>query len=328
MSAVTQAFQFIAALSPSGALCFGMTELPAPEHVSGAAAPKGLGDGERRLRDVWQRFGMSGDARGTSGIAPKVLAYGFMIAAVLVGAVNIINVITIQHDAPRLGIVGPIIWEGTSWVTFLLFLWIPWLAWRVAPPNARPYWRLLLHGPAALVFSLCHVGGFLLLRKLAYWLAGSHYGFGAPFADQFLYELRKDAFGYVLFVGGFTLLAHLLRQQRNETVRDTQLFDIRDGQRLIRVPVDDILAVTSAGNYVEFLLRDGRRPLMRSPLSSIESEFAPRGFVRTHRSWVVNASAVTGLKPEGSGDYTVELGTAAAPLSRRYPAALAQLRGD
>jgi DNA-binding LytR/AlgR family response regulator len=65
---------------------------------------------------------------------------------------------------------------------------------------------------------------------------------------------------------------------------------------------------------------------MRSPLSVIETEFAPRGFVRTHRSWVVNASAVTGLKPEGSGDYTVELGAVAAPLSRRYPQALVQLR--
>jgi hypothetical protein len=209
-----------------------------------------------------------------------------------------------------------------------LFLWLPWLAWRAAPPNARPHWRLLLHVPAALIFSLCHVGGFLLLRKLVYWFLGSHYGFGAPFPDQFLYELRKDAFGYLLFVGAFTLLAHLLRQQHQEPAREMQLFDIRDGARLIRIPVDDILAVTSAGNYVEFLLRDGRRPLMRTPLSAIESEFAPRGFVRTHRSWVVNGRAVTGLKPEGSGDYTVELGAVAAPLSRRFPQALAQLRGD
>jgi DNA-binding LytR/AlgR family response regulator len=200
------------------------------------------------------------------------------------------------------------------------------LAWRVAPPNTRPYWRLLLHVPAALIFSFFHVGGFLLLRKLIYWLAGSHYGFGAPFADQFVYELRKDAFGYVLFVGAFTLLAHLLRQKPQEFARESQVFDIRDGARLIRVRMDEIVAVTSAGNYVEFLLRDGRRPLMRSPLSVIETEFAPRGFVRTHRSWVVNASAVTGLKPEGSGDYTVELGAVAAPLSRRYPQALVQLR--
>ncbi len=305
-----------------------MTELPVPEHGSAAVRPKERGDGKRRRGDVWLRRGMSGDAAGTNGNARQVLAYGFVIAAVLVGAVNIINIITIQHDDPQLGLLAPVIWEGTSWVTILLFLWIPWLAWRVAPPTARPYWRLLLHLPAALIFSLCHVGGFLLLRKLIYSLAGSHYGFGEPFAGQFLYELRKDVFGYVLFAGAFTLLAHLLRREDQGRARDTPWFDIRDGARLIRIPVDDILAVTSAGNYVEFLLRDGRRPLMRTPLSAIESEFASRGFVRTHRSWVVNAGAVTGLTPEGSGDYTVELGGVAAPLSRRYPQALAQLRGD
>jgi DNA-binding LytR/AlgR family response regulator len=176
------------------------------------------------------------------------------------------------------------------------------------------------------VFALCHVGGFVLLRKLIYWMAGDAYRFGS-FVPHFLYELRKDALGYALFIAGFALIEQLLRQQRLiETPGQSLTFDIRDGARMTRVRMDEIVAVTSAGNYVEFLLRDGRRPLMRMPLSSIEAEFASRGFVRTHRSWVVNATAVTGLKPEGSGDYTVELGSVTAPVSRRYPQALAQLR--
>jgi DNA-binding LytR/AlgR family response regulator len=94
------------------------------------------------------------------------------------------------------------------------------------------------------------------------------------------------------------------------------------------VRLTDILAVTSAGNYVEFLLGDGRRLLMRSALSAVESDLADRGFVRTHRSWLVNEKAVTGLTPEGSGDYGVALGSLTAPLSRRFPAALARLRGE
>jgi DNA-binding LytR/AlgR family response regulator len=35
---------------------------------------------------------------------------------------------------------------------------------------------------------------------------------------------------------------------------------------------------------------------------------------------------MTALTPEGSGDYTVELGTLSVPLSRRFPEALAKLR--
>jgi DNA-binding LytR/AlgR family response regulator len=105
------------------------------------------------------------------------------------------------------------------------------------------------------------------------------------------------------------------------------MFDIRDGARLVRTPIPDILAVRSAGNYAEFLLADGRRPLTRSSLTALEGELAAHAFVRTHRSWLVNSARVTGLRPEGSGDYAVELGAVEAPLSRRYPEALALLRG-
>jgi DNA-binding LytR/AlgR family response regulator len=40
----------------------------------------------------------------------------------------------------------------------------------------------------------------------------------------------------------------------------------------------------------------------------------------------VNSARVTGLRPEGSGDYAVELGAVEAPLSRRFREALAVLR--
>ena len=160
------------------------------------------------------------------------------------------------------------------------------------------------------------------------WL-GAHYDYG-NFVTQYFYEFGKDALGYAgLFVAGFTLVDHLLRQQAliAEPAR-ARTFDIRDGAKLTRVRLDDIFAIASAGNYVEFVLRDGRRMLMRSPLSALELELAARGFVRTHRSWLVNAEQVTALKPEGSGDYAVELPTLTVPLSRRFPEALAKLRRE
>ena len=43
--------------------------------------------------------------------------------------------------------------------------------------------------------------------------------------------------------------------------------------------------------------------------------------------WLVNAARVTELRPEKSGDYAVRLGDLEAPLSRRFPEALARLRG-
>jgi hypothetical protein len=269
---------------------------------------------------------MSGDRLGTSGTLRRTFLYSLAAAMVIVGVVNTVNVITVLHEEPRYGLAGPIVWEATSWVTLVGFLWIPWIAYRLAPPFSRPRWKLLAHVPAAAIFALAHVGGFVLLRKLAYWLAGDHYNFGA-FVPHFLYEFRKDALGYALFIAGFTVIEHLLRQQQLiETPHQTLTFDIRDGGRLHRVRLEEVLAIASAGNYVEFILRDGRKLLMRSPLSALEAELGSRGFLRTHRSWLINASQLTALRREGSGDYTVELGNVSVPLSRRFPEALARLK--
>jgi hypothetical protein len=275
-------------------------------------------------RSIRQWLGTSGAVLGMSGRARLTFFYSFAAIAVLVAAVNAINVISDQENGSAL--VGPVIWEGSSWLSLLLFLWIPWAAWRWAPPIVRPRWKLLLHVPAALAFAFAHVSGFDLLRIMAYGMAGSHYAFG-PFFTQLTFEMRKDLLGYALFIGLFSLIDHLL-QRPGDMPAAASTFDIRDGARLTRVKLDEILAVTSAGNYVEFVLADGRRLLMRAPLRGVEDDLAPRGFVRTHRSWLVNASKVTTLKPDGSGDYTVELGKQSVPLSRRFPDALAKLRAS
>ncbi|HUO12921.1 MAG TPA: LytTR family DNA-binding domain-containing protein, partial [Caulobacteraceae bacterium] len=111
--------------------------------------------------------------------------------------------------------------------------------------------------------------------------------------------------------------------------RSPTSFDIRDGPALLRVPTAEILAVRAAGNYVEFLLDDGRRPLMRASLQQIEAGLAPAGLVRTHRSWIVNHRRVRALVPAGSGDFRLDLGGGvSAPLSRRFPGALEQLRAS
>jgi DNA-binding LytR/AlgR family response regulator len=288
-----------------------------------AVPVKASGDGSRRIGDIWQWLGISGGPLGTSGTCRRTFWYGYAATAVFAGVVNLLNVLTGQHDRPSLGFLEPAIWEGSSWLSLLVFFWIAWVFWRLAPLRVRPRWRLLLHIPGAVIYSLTHVGGFIALRKFAYWALGSRYVFG----ENFFYELSKDALAYGLFVAGIALIEHLLRQQQLiQTPGQSLTFDIRDGAKLTRVRLSEILAITSAGNYVEFALQDGRRLLMRSPLSALESDLEGRGFVRTHRSWLVNSACVTALKPEGSGDYEISLGSLDVPLSRRFKPALAKLR--
>jgi hypothetical protein len=289
---------------------------------------EGPGDGSRRIGDVRQGLGLNGLFFGTDGSARHTFRAAYIGTAVIVGVINTLNVISQEHDLSRINPLEPVIWEGSSWLTVMAFFWVVWLAWRAAPLSVRPRWLLLIHVPAVLIYTLAHVGGFIALRILAYRALGGHYHAG-PFWPTFSYELRKDGFGYLLWLVGLSVIEHLLRQQQPTApvapAADTT-FDIRDGAKLTRVRLSEILAVTSAGNYVEFALEDGRRLLMRSPLSALESDLEGRGFVRTHRSWLVNAARVTALKPEGSGDYEISLGSLAVPLSRRFKAALSKLR--
>lgn len=271
----------------------------------------------------------NGEIPGTNG-APTgriVFLRGAAVYATVVAVVTLINVMSLQHEMPELAWWKSWTWEGSSLVVILAILWLPWLTLQAAPVEA---WRRpatwLIHLGGILAWSILHVGGFLILRHAVYDLAGETYNYG-DLREKFLYEARKDVLSYAMAVATFWVSGRMVFAPQTEAAAAAPTFDIRDGGRVIRVPVSDILAVASAGNYVEVHLADGRKPLMRSSLSAVEAQLAGKGFVRTHRSWLVNAARMTGLKPEGSGDWTVELGALEAPLSRRFPDALARLRG-
>ncbi len=282
----------------------------------------------------------SGAARGTNGATAwsgrlfaradgRDLRTAWLVVVPVTALVATVNSLSNLSDIPDVARWEPWVWEISSAISILAAMVVPWLATALAPPDeaAAEGWRpklrfALIHGAALVLFSALHVAGFVVLRRWAYELmdAGPY-----VFGDRFIYELRKDLISYGVYVSAFWLIGYL-RRRKDEPVRPVS-FDIRDGARIIRAPLPDILAVSSAGNYVEFWLADGRRPLMRATLAAIEVELERFGFVRAHRSWLVNAGSVTGLRPDGSGDWTVELGWVEAPLSRRYPQALARLKG-
>lgn len=273
--------------------------------------------------------GTSGALLGMSGVERRAILRAWALGVALIASICVVNVLTIQHDDPGIDPLLPAIWEGSSALVTLAIFLIPALTALWTHRTKPRWWRAApVHLAAVLLYSTLHVAGFVALRKLAYIaLAREPYVFGS-IASEFPYELRKDTMAY----GLASIIYYLSLRQGAQQVAQAQtpapaLFDIQDGARLLRVPVDQILAVRSAGNYVEFVLADSRRPLMRAPLASVQTDLAVHGFVRSHRSWLVNKAKVTGLKPEGSGDYAVELGELEVPLSRRFPDALAALRG-
>jgi len=227
-----------------------------------------------------------------------------------------------------------VIWEYTSGACQIALYPMIWrLAQWAYPGDRRPLRLVVLHGLASLVFSLVHVGGFIAMRDAIYAMAGASYHFDG--LAGMLYEYPRDLVAYGLGAGGLWGLGWLLNSRAGPAPEPAAMvqgelvtFDIRDGARVLRVPLSEIAAVSSAGNYVEFSLVDCRKPLMRATLGAIEQQFAAQGFVRIHRSWLVNAARVEAIEPAGSGDFTVTLaGGVKAPLSRRFREALDALRG-
>lgn len=220
----------------------------------------------------------------------------------------------------------PFVWEYTSAVVTMLV--VPILAWllRIAPPEGGRWLRFAaVHLAGSVAYCVLHVGGFVVLRMALYPLAGARY----HFAPDWLYEYRKDVVTYVGFQAILWLsdwAARLWAKSRAPSA-GTQLYHLRDGARVVRVPMDEIVAVTSARNYVEFHLAGGRKPLVRETLAKVESDLVKAGFLRTHRSWLVNPAHVRAVTPAAAGDFRLELdGGLTAPLSRRFPQALSALR--
>jgi hypothetical protein len=81
---------------------------------------------------------------------------------------------------------------------------------------------------------------------------------------------------------------------------------LRDGQRTLTVPVDEILWVEAAGNYVQ-IYTDRKTHLVRHTVKAMEAKLDPLRFVRVRPSAIVNVDAVRSVDARAGGDYTVVL---------------------
>ncbi len=76
--------------------------------------------------------------------------------------------------------------------------------------------------------------------------------------------------------------------------------------RILFVDLAEIVAVQAEGNYVS--LRHRPNPyLLRESLSSMADKLKPYGFIRIHRSVVVNISAVEEIQPLPTGEYRLRV---------------------
>jgi DNA-binding LytR/AlgR family response regulator len=81
---------------------------------------------------------------------------------------------------------------------------------------------------------------------------------------------------------------------------------IKTKGKILLIHPGDILAVEAEGNYV-LLRRPADSYLLRESISTMAEKLQPYGFVRIHRSVLVNASAVEEIQSGTNGEYVLRI---------------------
>lgn len=88
--------------------------------------------------------------------------------------------------------------------------------------------------------------------------------------------------------------------------------------KIVFIDPADCVAVQADGNYV-FLWRASDSFMLREPICAVAKKLEPYGFVRIHRSVLVNASFVEEIRPYRTGEYGLKMkGGKNYTVSRTY----------
>lgn len=246
------------------------------------------------------------------------------------------NTVVVSIDLQKVGLDvphwQPVVWEGTSGLVLALLIPVMLAFDRRFPIQRGQIGRgLAAHTLFTVPWSLAHVGGMVLLRKVAYLAAGESYRFG-ELPGELFYEYLKDFRGYAGFLSLIYLYRFVLRRVQGEAqflaegAEDAPAvqqpvvdrFLVKKLGREFLVRVTDIDWIEASGNYVN--LRVGTRAYpLRETMAGIESRLAGAGFMRVHRSAIVNLDRVQEIVPFDTGDGEARLaGEIRVPVSRRY----------
>ena len=125
-------------------------------------------------------------------------------------------------------------------------------------------------------------------------------------------------------LGNMEVEAEFLSEGREEQppAPVTDRFLVRKLGRDFLVRVGEIDWVEASGNYVNLYVGKRAYPL-RETMIGIEQRLEPHGFLRVHRSAIVNLERIKALVPGEAGDGAVQLqDEQEVPVSGRYRKAL------
>ena len=179
--------------------------------------------------------------------------------------------------------------------------------------------RFLLFGLYSfymLVVSLCMemVVGILAFLLMIYYGINEN---GVLITDVFI--MAGTLYFVVLVMSFILLIRHYFVDQRaigrleeKQAQLDLGYFTVRSNRQTAKVKFEELLYLESLGDYIEFHLVNGSAISSKEKISHME-KILPEGFLRIHRSFIVNRSKISSF----SREYVV-VGEKELPISRSY----------
>jgi len=99
-----------------------------------------------------------------------------------------------------------------------------------------------------------------------------------------------------------TILAELTSNERGTFSQYSDILPIKDGSEVSRVPVENILWIDAAGDYM-CVHTDENTHILRKTMKELELLLDPKKFIRSHRSTIINKHYVQKFCSQLNGEY-------------------------
>jgi two-component system LytT family response regulator len=171
--------------------------------------------------------------------------------------------------------------------------------------------------PGATGLDVVHIAGLDTVPIVVFSTAHADYALRAFEAHAFDYLLKPfsdERFSDVMS----RVLWSLERSHPASFGSRPRALTLRDGGRTIVIPISEIDWI-EAQDYCTRVHAGRQRPLVRRSIQSLLEELGGDGFLRAHRSSIVNIARVREVRPLASGDAVAVLATGAhVKVSRSY----------
>lgn len=104
-----------------------------------------------------------------------------------------------------------------------------------------------------------------------------------------------------------TILTNLAKGEELPVKNYNSFISIKDVGETTRLPVNDVVWIDAAGDYMCVHCSDGETHILRKTMKQLEQELDPKRFVRVHRSVIVNSDEVGKVLTLSSGEYVLQL---------------------